>query len=267
MDINFSDDLNENAVFEIRGDTSAVLLAIAERAVVTQLQRAQCAANHRALADPNLFPSVSVADFELQDVMFSFLYDYHLTEHGLLPSYEKRAILDAAMSQFMVMLGDNIVRRLAYIAGITKMENDLYPLVWAAFLHITSMLLRDGCIELDDRTPPRDTVCKQVVDTTKGETMRDIPPFPRMYSDGVHVIHTIVPGQVERAAERLGISCKVAGDYWHYHNDDPNLTDEQRKALITNDILEAENEYYFVTEDTLEEENGEKMLVEATDVI
>jgi hypothetical protein len=229
--------------YSLRGDSSSVLMTLLERCLVTQLERALHLAIHRR-ADGNSFPSVSRQDFCLQDALHSQFGQF---ERTLFPEagYFARTRLSAQLALATdpdamwcrTSIQDVIVRRLAYLAGITKMENDLYRAVWVTLLHVVWLLLKPACIELEilDRPPPPEGTCETC--------------------DRPIIGNIIFPKQIETSAKRLLVDSKVYGEEWHVDGDASGVegATSAKRQKIGNDATNTDS---LTASDTTYEETS-----------
>ncbi|CAB9502434.1 expressed unknown protein [Seminavis robusta] len=248
--------------FPLRGDTSAVLMNLVESCLISQLERARTMAFHRTRHDPSQYPSVSLVDFQAQDQLHSFLFTTGdvktsgtiypgLKLLGLSPLPAVKAAIDSGVN-FDETKRFQIVRRLAYAAGITKMDNAMFDLVWAQLVQLIIMLLWPGCVRLVHDEIQNDPGARQNLHGV--QTMRDVPP-PSYRSARPHacavceeqneIVHTIVPGQVEHAAKGLGIAHKVYGLEWHVETDNDETSHEKSFQLLLKELAKAESKYSF----------------------
>lgn len=152
-------------------------------------------------------------------------------------------------------LRKRIVRYLAYRAGVTKLRSNVYSYMWALLKYLIGSLLKPACIVLANREfPPNGCSLtdsynlqkigklQQDLNVTAGESIRDVPPLPKFMKDSYCPIclttplnHTIVPKQVQDAAQSLGIVHRVYGNGWHY------------KTCRELEVKAAEADYRYVT--------------------
>jgi hypothetical protein len=259
LDFFFSHDpgLNEtlglNETFSLRGDTSAVLMELVENFAIVQLQRALVVMNASTPVESQTYPSVTVRHWEAQNELHS-AYEHigNRTFNPLFAGVSTNPIPRDAVVLLTKSLGPGttvittIIRKLAYRAGIIKMEDGVFDLTWASLVCSIAALLRPACIQLTEaRTLYIDN---KIIRVEKGETMYTVPPYSTFClcegcGEQHPSSHTPVPGQIEAAARSLSIPFKVYGDVWHCM---PDSTEEDERA-------EAESEYVFLEEDEYEE--------------
>jgi hypothetical protein len=236
----------------LRGDTSAVLMELVENFAIVQLRRAGVVMNASTPAESQTYPTLTVRHWEAQNELHStFVPSPNSIYTPLFAGVSTSPIPRDAMLPLTNMLGPGpgttmittIIRRLAYRAGIIKMEDGVFDLAWGSLVCSIVALLRPACIQLIDASSLRTTNSKKIICVAEGETMYTVPPYTSSSFCGcgeVHgVIHTPVPGQIEAAARSLAIPFKVYGDVWHCM---PNSTEEKERA-------NAESEYAFLDED------------------
>lgn len=203
--------------------------------------------------------TVTVRHWEAQDMLHStFSYSSPRNIYiGLFPGVASSitprntflALINALVPGTTMI---TIIRKLAYRAGIIKMENEVFDAAWSSLVCSIVALLRPARIML---TVPlrnanmltvhrRKANKKRIICVDKGETMYTVPPntsFSFCNPCGkVHsAFHTPVPGQIETAARSVSIPFKVYGDVWHCM---PNSMEENERA-------EAESEYAFLDPD------------------
>jgi hypothetical protein len=243
---------NDHHIF-LRGDTSAVLMELVENFAIVQLQRAGVVMNASTPAESQIYPTLTVRHWEAQNELHSaFVPSPNSIYTPLFAGVSTSPIPRDAMLPLTNMLGPGpgttmittIIRRLAYRAGIIKMEDDVFDLAWASLVCSIVALLRPACIQLIDASSLRTTNSKKIICVAEGETMYTVPPYTSSSfcedCGEVHgALHTPVPGQIEAAARSLSIPFKVYGDVWHCM---PDSTEEDERA-------NAESEYAFLDED------------------
>ena len=193
------------------------------------------------------YPVLTVSHLELQDTLG------HAT-HRFFENDED-AILFA---NFLATPSERfkMVRRAAYCAGVTKMENAVYERVWASLVELIRCLLLPACEELVGMysCPVQIHGRKQVLGI--GQTIGEVPPLP-VQRACIHCgtctdAHTPVPRQIERAAKELLPSFPVkiyTASSWLARND----------AEMKNEILQARSDYIWEEEGAVEndERGGE----------
>jgi hypothetical protein len=243
--------LNDNLLF-LRGDTSAVLMELVENFVIVQLQRALVVMNASTQVESQTYPSVTVRHWEAQNELHSaFVPSRNSTYTPLFAGVLTNPIpRDAVLFLTKLLVGPGttvittIIRKLAYRAGIIKMEDGVFDLSWASLVFSIAALLRPACIQLTEAHSFYNVNLLKIIRVKKGETMYTVPPYPSFKCGEQHPSsHTPVPGQIEAAARSLSIPFKVYGDVWHCM---PDSTEEEERA-------EAESEYTFLEEDEYEE--------------
>jgi len=128
--------------------------------------------------------------------------------------------LDNCHEVLPVEAGRRIIRRLAYIAGIPEMSNEAFILAEAELLHALGGLLvsaYESCVNIEQKGETQLLDEEQELAYNKPNVPFDMfrSPPPPFYHPDVAVVHTIVPGQIEAAAEQRGITpSKVYGDVW-----------------------------------------------------
>jgi hypothetical protein len=164
---------------------------------------------------------------------------------------------------------NNIVARMAFRAGIVKMEYPLYRFIWALLIKIVAELMGAACDSvLMDEEPfvrsyinpkfPIKPLPKKVVpirkEETKLEVIQKIPPLPYLEKDIccplcrlIPIVYTLSPNLVELAAKHmLNISPdKVYGIDWHIPANS-SQTSVDRKAAKKQDISNCLSQYVFV---------------------
>jgi hypothetical protein len=253
LDFFFSHDPDLNSIFFLRGDTSAVLMELVENFAIGQLQRALVVMNASTPVGSQTYPSVTVRHWEAQNELHSaYVHIRNRTYNPLFAGVSTNPIPRDAVVLLTKSLGPGttvittIIRKLAYRAGIIKMEDGVFDLSWASLVCSIAALLRPACIQLTEAHSFYNFM--KIIRVEQGETMYTIPPYPtfslcegcgEQHPSG----HTPVPGQIEAAARSLSIPFKVYGDVWHCM---PDSTEEDERA-------EAESEYAFLEEDEYEE--------------
>jgi hypothetical protein len=253
-----SDDTTNDQLLLLRGDTSAVLMELVENFAVVQLKRAGVVMNATTSVESQTYPTVTVRHWDAQNELHSaFVPKENSTCTPLFAGVLMHPIpRDAVLSLTnALLLGKTmittIIRRLAYRAGIIKMEDGVFVRAWGSLVCSIVALLRPACIELDYVCSSFDGNLgerQKILCAERGESMYTVPPCSRFAFCGgcgePHIVlHTPVPGQIEAAARSLSIPFKVYGDVWHCMPD--SMEEDER--------TEAESEYLFLTEDELEE--------------
>jgi hypothetical protein len=256
LNLFFSHDPGLNDSFFLRGDTSAVLMELVENFAIVQLQRALVVMNASIPVESQTYPSVTIRHWEAQNELHSaFVPSRNSTYTPIFASVLLNPIpRDAVLFLTKLLVGPGttmittIIRKLAYRAGIIKMDDGVFDLSWASLVSSIAALLRPACIQLTEAHSFHNVNILQIIRVEKGETMYTVPPYPTFsFCEGCGEqhpsSHTPVPGQIEAAAQSLSIPFKVYGDVWHCM---PDSTEEDERA-------EAESEYCFLEEDEYEE--------------
>lgn len=272
------DVLEDGSAFDLRGDTSAVQLEIVEYSAMIQLKRSNfiAARLQEEFLESKEFQTVKVKDIRLQNGLLSA----ELIMQKCFPSVASVNNWDAHLEQpGGAFLGvdrdtrDNLVCRLAWRAGIVKMEYGVYKLVWAllvkTILEVMTPALDTATKEFDPRLFHKSylnpnampTLPKRVVSTSKSadKTIRTIPPLPllsgsiyRPHCRKIPLVYTIGPKQVEDSAKLLGLG-KVYGGGWQVDEDDANPDGLSQEDLAEKVKLAAMFHYSFLDNDETEE--------------
>jgi hypothetical protein len=229
--------------FHLRGDTSAVLMELVENVAIIQLQRAGVVMNASTPVDSETYPTVTVRHWEVQTILSAFV-PYTPLFAGVSTNVPRSAVLLQTNSLLETTMITTIIRRLAYRAGIIKMEDGVFDRAWASLVCSIVALLRPASIQLIHACSLKNSNKKKIICVAKGETMYTVPPYASFaFCEGCgelhNVFHTPVPGQIEAAARTFSIPFKVYGDVWHCM---PNSTEENERAV-------AESDYAFLEED------------------
>jgi hypothetical protein len=239
----------------LRGDTSAVLMELVENFAIVQLQRALVVMNATTPVESQTYPTVTVRHWEAQNELHNALVPSpNSTYTPLFAGVDTHPIPRDAVLPLTNMLGPGttiittIIRRLAYRAGIVKMEDGVFDLAWGSLVCSLAALLRPAFIQLIEARSFRTANTKKIICVEKGETMYTVPPYTSLSfcedcGEMHEALHTPVPGQIEAAARSFSIPFKVYGDVWHCM---PNSTEEDER-------VKAESEYTFLDEDEYEE--------------
>lgn len=176
---------------------------------------------------------------------------------NLLPTDDE--FIAATLASFSVAVRDDIIRRLSLRAGIVRMDNAVYELAWATFVHIILLLIRPGCMEMVAANQRAQDVEEKKRLLAINESIRTVPPLTMTAVctaclDVGH-IHTIVPQQVEDAAKKLGLVHVVYGESWLLNGGCERCEDHWEKTRDSL-IAKAEEDYEFEEEeeDDVEEE-------------
>jgi len=234
-DLNRGDGDNNNNIqhrFILRGDAAYVLASIVESCLTEMLKRALIYAIHSRREG-----HISVQTMDIQAARQYF---------GVYAHTEGDQRYDELYNK---ILGNAFVRRIAYRAGIAKMDNLVYEEVLSNMRGLSLQLALPACIELAAQPKPRRQIFtsvlldiptqamsaasvagsshvggssmsghpKMVLD---GQKMTDVSPYPISTEgeSGQRVVleHIIVPRQIESAASRFGLPCtKVYGTHWY----------------------------------------------------
>jgi len=215
------------AHFRLRGDTIGYIVELLQGYMVDRLESAILLAIHRQISNHSLWAIKGrVVQVQGDDIALAF--------RRTKPCYSSSGIvwrwpLDNCHDALPAEAGWRIIRRLAYIAGIPEMSNDAFILAEAELLHALGELLVSAYDSCDEKT---NTV--QLLDAEEQLTYNEPnveismfksppPPFyPKPSTDWQYqdhpndaVVYTIVPGQIETAAEQRDITPrKVYGDVW-----------------------------------------------------
>ena len=200
--------------FDIRGDTSAVLLEIVGKNLHQKLRRAKFLSIHRsACADDengkrlvSRFPTVIVKDFQCQDAL-TFPENDPTMEQQMLSNtkfWETEVHLwNQLIDDGETYLGvnrafrDEMATSLALQAGIPKMDYGMCRLIWASMIKLARDLLEPPCYllayDVDSRVlrrsyvgpnqPPAALPKRAIPAHVQGrriDIIRKIPPLPRL---------------------------------------------------------------------------------------
>jgi hypothetical protein len=231
-----------------RGDSSALLMTIVQESLVSQLQKANSIAFHSAL--PDTYPCLRGRDLRLQDQLAN--------RDTLVPHQSDQPTFDRFIAYRLIDHAQRhrIVRRFAYLAGVTKMEDSLTDLVWASMCCLIGQLMRPACVQLGFRCP-----VEGQQKLLHGQTIRDVPPFsefgdllceacfeslaPTRLGRRI-ILHTIVPKQLEEAAKALGLPRTYYGpEEWHVDSELLNLDRANAARLRKQEIAQASSKYCF----------------------
>lgn len=197
--------------FHFRGDTLHVLAELVQSYIVTFLSRANycvCCDDH------NRFPVLSLRQLKFQqDIGMGDL------TYGIRPSDMLSRVMGEASALVHMAdpaLKDRLVRRLSRRAGVVRMESAAFDGAWRALFDLIFHMIHPACIKSIDRCE-RPT-CGQVKrHLSSGETIRMVPPLPKIINGGWYVLHTLVPKQIEDAAPSVVVGYlphKVYGETW-----------------------------------------------------
>ena len=260
-------DLTDHQQYILRGDTMATLVELLESFLVTSFQRALLITAQSC--PENEYPSLTLAHLRLGDALadtvfppYSLVTPLYLhrlptlsVEYGnrrtrFFPQEElSPADMEYANSLIPVFVRDKIIRRIAYVAGVTKMESAVFEHAWAAVVMLISLMFYPVCLELvssanspdqhDDGNEKRPLVSPR-------ETMRNFPPWAQALPvacsqcGAVRFQHTPVPKQLEDAAQKLRPTFPLAKVYtteWLY--------DGGNEDIMWTEIAIAEQQYQF----------------------
>jgi hypothetical protein len=226
-----------NDEFSVRGDASWTLLEILETCLEEQLRLTILFSGIQRRTETD-FPSVSLRDYKNQEGLRG-CFAHREAVHLLFP---RRDFCEATNLNNLLAAQerDRIVRRLAYRAGIMKMDSALYDVVWQSLVWVIFQLLQPGFIELVERQRPPTPFTRGIVWLEPGQSMRDFAPAPELDANGVWQ-HILVPRHVIQAAERLGIPYNVYGDGWLTHGDEAAERASAR-AMYTSPGAAVDNE-------------------------
>jgi len=219
------------AHFRLRGDTIGYIVEILQGYMVDRLEAAILLAIHRQSSNhegDTWAIERRVVQVQGDDIALAF-------RRQTASCYSSSGIvwrwpLDNCHDVLPAEAGRRIIRRLAYNAGIPEMSNDAFILAEAELLHVVGLLLvssYDSCVNTEQTRATQLLSAEEQL--TYNEPNASIsmfktppPPFyskPRndYYQDHPDdaVVYTIVPGQIETAAEQRGLTpTKVLGDVW-----------------------------------------------------
>jgi hypothetical protein len=134
---------------------------------------------------------------------------------------------------------DKVVRKLAYIAGVEKMADNVYNDVWTTLVQLLASILWQPCNELVYMS----LLKKDERKSFDVYQMRKMPPPPYEQKDesgNITIRHTLVPGMVENAASRVGlVNPKVWGEDWLVSKG----STEEEEMLAEEEKYNAKQEY------------------------
>jgi len=250
LPVELKNNVTGDALIDVRGDASCVLLTIVEKFMISQLARATLIAVQNDTLNPDKleFPTVTIHELQLQSaLLLENPNDTHCAYLAPLTPSESRALMiSLRASSGNGFSGDmiddvdvinNVVCHLSWRAGNAKLDNEASQMVWAMFILTIQQILERACSSFKEDFNNRDfhksyinatfsqTVPKRVVATNIriNEAIRSIPPYPRLWTGRccmhcrkIPITHTIVPKQVEDAAKFVGITnYKVYDTDWH----------------------------------------------------
>ena len=149
------------SVFVLRDDTAFVLASLVEDNLLERMQQAVLYAIHasRSCVEPRDFQATaklpSWGDYRAFSIPFS-----------------------RTDTEYCQVLGNVYLRRLAYRAGITKMDNHMYVEVLETMRDMSFQLAQAACVELVSQPRPINDSKKTTLD--QGQTERDIAPYPNL---------------------------------------------------------------------------------------
>jgi hypothetical protein len=240
-------------VYMLRGDASTVLLCIIENCLVAQLYRAQTFTVRAGRF------TVTLDDFKLQDGMHNisgYITD-DMTRGNLVPLLAwERPDEKHNDDSFGVARRqkDRIACRLALRAKIVCLEYKMYRWIWETLVNLIVLLLQPICEELTYAIlrPPVEAYPNKMP-LVGNESFRDVAPYPKNIGIcsccGIQIKeHTLVPGQIEKSARRLGICTKVYGDFWHVDLEMVG-SDREHELVVAAEVSNAADEYLYVEND------------------
>ena len=221
------DEIAHHCQLKLRGDASYCLAELLECNIVHQLRNAVKIARHRC-PEQMTKCTLEIRDFKLQAELGNVKADVHR-----LGSYENAKSRVAEL--FNKDIRYCIVRRLAFVAGVTRMESGVNEAVFDALLEILYDVMSQILIQSTCGIVPSANINYFVVPfkkrkLTSFEDVRRIPPCPRSISD--RLVYTVVPGQIEDAFKQIypNISSQKCGGnpwiYWSFktRRNDPEYT-------------------------------------------
>jgi hypothetical protein len=226
----------EDDIFLLRKDTMCVLGEIVQTAMISLLSKANSVSCTIAEAMQK-YPILTRMDLhhELVSRLLGLNQDFvppdSEQETELLPEDGTRTA---------------IIHRFSRMAGIVRMANDTYDLVWAAFVNIILMLVGPACRELLE-TNERGNGKRRL---TANESHYSVPPLSKFkICEGCgyphECLHTVVPKQIQDVAKALGLASKVYG----FDNTESLGRDSTLSAQIEMDYEEFEEEEEGVSSD------------------
>jgi hypothetical protein len=207
--------LHGTDAFFLRGDTLAVLVESVQFYMTEQLKRADLVSHHRL--GRNKYPEMSRDDYELAEQLLLGVHGQSLdSTFRRVLNFEDLSITYLNTEDFHVSTlldrstRDAIIRKLAFNAGVVKMESCVYDIAWESLIQLIVVLVTPACTELVQISEQLESGRKRSRDTTD---MRMVPPPPALELISGISLHTLVPRQIEDAASCLGIG-RVCGDSW-----------------------------------------------------
>jgi hypothetical protein len=197
---------DEEQVWILRSDTLCVMAEIVQTAMIGLLSRAysvSCTIGEATQKYPIL---------TCENLRHELVFELLNFKKGFVPKHDDQEFVFEATELLNEPDRTSIIHCFSRSAGIVRIANNAYDLIWATFVNITLSLLGPGCRELMEVNEKGSG--KRVL--ALNESPRSTPPlskpvfcldcgYPHAY------IHTPVPCQIENAAKALGLSYKVYG--------------------------------------------------------
>jgi hypothetical protein len=193
----------------LRGDTAAVLAELVQSGMIMQFEQGYKLAIEFASSEMGNYPTLTCRHLEIQgDFGSRICYPSGIWEGFWSP---KAVFSDFAKNVLDATSRNKVVRSLSLRAGVVKMKDEVYEMAWwQIVLYILNILepVLKRAILAPIRGPEKDE--NRVL--IRRETPWTTPPLSERFFLGF--MHTLVPRQLETAAESLGLPSKVYGDPW-----------------------------------------------------
>lgn len=167
----------QHEIFHLRGDTLFVLAELVQANIIWFLDRAIISQIHSLTERfEQSYPVVTAQDLNFSHAIAVDLLHGFTTSLHHFPAPNSSTRTEEAMDVLSedTRLRDHIVRRLSRLAGIPKMENIVYDIVWCAIVRFVYMFVRTACWELVDIKETGDSEKRML---HPGQTIRDISPI------------------------------------------------------------------------------------------
>jgi len=219
--------------FPFRGDSLACIAELLQTETITMLKKASLACKHRLKYQDVYPPEVNADDIQLVNSIAEVDYTRHKQYYGVSDhtwhqlDYFKGYFIKPSISRgrenpFITREArERLARMLGFRSGISKMNDDVFPLVWAKMMEFLTVLLQGlheglGNVILDQQNILNDMSAEEFEERKavfKGGDLRMwySPTFDNnelhneLNNNSIVPVSYIVPGHVKKAAAWAGM--------------------------------------------------------------
>ena len=154
-----------------------------------------------------------------------------------------------------------LVRRLACVAGMPRIQYEVHDAVWnVIFIMMAKVMDHILILSVQGSGTPS---CRTLRKLTNVKDIRDIPPFPHLVSES-ETHFTVVPGQIENAFKHIyggvfAYKCygspwtDGATSFWHLSRHGNTVEEEMNEAMAAYDIDSISDEDVCMDDSSIKE--------------